>query len=91
MKSLKLFFLVCGLVLVLTQFASAIDKPYEGISADELMSIKYYIKHTKFAQDYQSTGHVWLITKGGFKRHRTPGDRERDGGYRYHPGESSSL
>lgn len=70
MKSLKLFFLVCGLVLVLTQLASAIDKPYEGISADELMKIKYYIKHTKFAQDYQSTGHVWLITKGGFKRHR---------------------
>ncbi len=70
MKSLKWFFLVCGLVLILTQLASAIDKPYEGISADELMRIKYYIKYTKFAQDYQSTGHVWLITKGGFKRHR---------------------
>lgn len=70
MKSLKWFFLVCGLALVLTQLASAIDKPYEGISADELMKIKYYIKYTKFAQDYQSAGDVWLITKGGFKRHR---------------------
>lgn len=70
MKSLKWFFLVCGLALILTQLASAIDKPYEGISADELMKIKYYIKYTKFAQDYQSAGDVWLITKGGFKRHR---------------------
>lgn len=70
MKALKWLFLVCGLALVLTQLASAIDKPYEGISADELMEIKYYIKYTKFAQDYQSAGDVWLITKGGFKRHR---------------------
>jgi hypothetical protein len=70
MKSLKWLFLGCGLALVLSHFASAIDKPYEGISADDLMKIKYYIKHTKFAQDYQSAGDVWLITKGGFKRHR---------------------
>jgi hypothetical protein len=70
MKYSKWFFLVCGLALVLTQLASAIDKPYEGISADELMRIKYYIKYTKFAQDYQSAGDVWLVTKGGFKRHR---------------------
>lgn len=70
MKSLKWLFLVCGLALVLSHFASAIDKPYEGISADDLMKIKYYIKYTKFAQDYQSAGDVWLITKGGFKRHR---------------------
>lgn len=70
MKVLRWFLLLCGLALVLTQFASAIDKPYEGISADELMKIKYYIKYTKFAEDYQSVGDVWLITKGGFKRHR---------------------
>ena len=70
MKSLRCFFLVCGLALVLTQLANAIDKPYEGISADELMKIKYYIKYTKFARDYQSIGDVWLISEGGFKRHR---------------------
>jgi len=70
MKLLKWLFLVLGLAIILTQLAFAIDKPYEGISADELMKIKYYIKYTKFAQDYQSMGDVWLITKGGFKRHR---------------------
>ena len=70
MKSLKWLFLVCGLAAILTRLAIGIDKPYEGISADELMKIKYHIKYTKFAQDYQSTGDVWLISKGGFKRHR---------------------
>ncbi len=70
MKCAKWVFLVCGLALVLAQLASAVDKPYEGISAGDLMKIKYEIKYTKFARDYQSTGDVWLIGKGGFKRHR---------------------
>jgi len=70
MKSLKWLFLACGMAVILTRLAISIDKPYEGISADDLMKIKYYIKYTKFAKDYQSTGDVWLISKGGFKRHR---------------------
>ena len=70
MKLLKFLFLICGVLAFLTRIGVAIDKPYEGISTDELMKIKYYIKYTKFAQDYQSTGDVWLIGKGGFKRHR---------------------
>ncbi|MCK4245139.1 MAG: outer membrane lipoprotein-sorting protein [Candidatus Omnitrophica bacterium] len=45
-------------------------KPYEGISAEELMKIKYRIKYTKFAKDYQSTGDFYLTDKRGFRRHR---------------------
>jgi len=70
MRLLKRLFLIYSLVAILTRIAVAIEKPYEGISADELMKIKYYVKYTKFAEDYQSTGDVWLIGEGGFKRHR---------------------
>ena len=46
-------------------------KPSEGMSAEEIMNIKYFVKYTKFAQDYQSTGYVYLIDKSGFTRKRT--------------------
>jgi hypothetical protein len=45
-------------------------KPYEGISADDLMRIKYWIKYTKFAHDYRSDCKFFLIDKTGFKRSR---------------------
>ncbi|UCD85866.1 MAG: outer membrane lipoprotein-sorting protein [Deltaproteobacteria bacterium] len=64
--------LLLGLVIVAvsSQLTYALDKPYDGISADELMRITYDIQYTLFAKDYQSVGDVWMITKGGFKRHR---------------------
>ena len=46
-------------------------KPQTGMSADEIMKIKYFVKYTKFAQDYESTGYVYLIDKSGFTRERT--------------------
>jgi len=49
---------------------NAATKPYEGISAEELMKIKYDIKYTKFAKDYQSIGDFHLTDKRGFSRHR---------------------
>jgi len=45
-------------------------KPYEGISADDVMRIKYWIKYTKFARDYRSDGKFFLIDKGGLTRSR---------------------
>ncbi len=45
-------------------------KPYEGIAADDLMRIKYWIKYTKFARDYRSDGKFFLIDKSGFTRTR---------------------
>lgn len=46
-------------------------KPEQGMSADEIMQIKYFVKYTKFAQDYESIGYVYLIDKSGFTRERT--------------------
>ena len=45
-------------------------KPEQGMSAEEIMQIKYFVKYTKFAQDYESTGYVYLIDKSGFTRER---------------------
>ena len=45
-------------------------KPYPGISADDLMKIKCYVKYTKFAQDYRGVGFFKLISKKGFTRTR---------------------
>lgn len=45
-------------------------KPYDGISANDLMRIKYWIKYTKFARDYRSNGKFFLIDKNGFTRSR---------------------
>lgn len=44
--------------------------PYEGISANDVMKIKYWIKYTKFARDYRSDGEFFLINKLGLKRSR---------------------
>lgn len=46
-------------------------KPREGMSADEIMQVKYFVKYTKFAHDYESAGYVYLIDESGFKRERT--------------------
>ena len=46
-------------------------KPKQGMSAEEIMQIKYFVKYTMFAHDYQSTGYVYLIDKSGFRRERT--------------------
>jgi len=47
-----------------------VTKPYPGMSADDLMRIKYTIKFTKFAKDYKGIGYVKLIDKKGFERTR---------------------
>ena len=45
-------------------------KPYTGISADDLMRIKYFVKYTKFAQDYTGIGTFKLVNNKGFTRTR---------------------
>ena len=46
-------------------------EPGEGMSAEEIMQIKYFVKYTKFSHDYESIGYVYLIDKSGFTRERT--------------------
>jgi Outer membrane lipoprotein-sorting protein len=45
-------------------------KPYPDISADDLMKIKYYVKYTKFAQDYTGIGTFKIINKKVYTRTR---------------------
>ena len=45
-------------------------KPYPGISADDLMKIKYDVKYTKFAQDYSGIGTFKSINKKIYTRTR---------------------
>jgi len=44
--------------------------PKEGMSADEIMRIKYHNKYSLFAQDYQQTGEVLYVDPSGFTRKR---------------------
>jgi hypothetical protein len=45
-------------------------KPFAGISADDLMKIKYTVKYTKFAQDYQGVGYFKMVPQDGPVRSR---------------------
>lgn len=73
----RIVLLILGIALV-WGYALAQDleyfkvyKPKDGMTADEIMKIKYFVKNTVFAHDYQSTGYVYLIDKSGAVRERT--------------------
>jgi outer membrane lipoprotein-sorting protein len=68
-KKILLSVAVLSLFISLSS-ASELKKPYEGISAEELMKIALSIQYTTYFHDYQSTGDVWLISEGGYKRHK---------------------
>jgi len=70
-----LFIFVGGLLLTLGVFAENLEyykvyTPQEGMSAEEIMQIKYHNKYSLFAQDYQQTGEVLYIDPSGFTRKR---------------------
>jgi len=46
-------------------------KPKEGMSADEIMQIKYFNKYTLFAHDVSYTGKAYFIDKSGATRERS--------------------
>jgi hypothetical protein len=45
-------------------------KPKSGMSADEIMQIKYFVKYTKFARDAEFAGKAYYIDKSGSIRER---------------------
>ena len=72
----KLIFTLLGIALIFGN-ASAADleffkvyKPQEGMTADEIMQIKYHNKYSLFAKDYESVGDVVFIESDGSKRNR---------------------
>jgi len=46
-------------------------KPKEGMSADEIMQIKYFNKYTLFVHDVSYTGKAYFIDKSGATRERS--------------------
>ena len=75
-KILLLLFL-SSLVLLFLGSAFAADleyfqvyKPKEGMSADEIMQIEYFVKYTKFARDIELKGKAYFIDKSGAVRER---------------------
>lgn len=45
-------------------------KPSEGMSADELMQIEYFVKYTKFSRDIELRGKAYFIDRSGSTRDR---------------------
>jgi len=76
MKKILIFLVFAFGLLVLGNLWAAeleyyeVYKPREGMSAEEIMQIKYFVKYTKFAQDYESSGYVYFLDKSGFTRER---------------------
>lgn len=59
-----------GSIISSEETQTVVPRPYEGISVDELMKIKYAVKYTTFARDYHSIGDFWMVDKKGYRRHR---------------------
>ena len=73
----KLILLVCGLIFLsaTTLFAEKLEyfkvhQPQAGMSAEDIMKIKYFNKYSLFAEDYESIGDVVFIEKSGSQRNR---------------------
>jgi outer membrane lipoprotein-sorting protein len=45
-------------------------KPKEGMTAEEIMQIEYFVKYTKFARDIELLGKAYFIDKSGSVRQR---------------------
>ena len=72
----KLVLLLVGIAL-LAGYALAADLEYfqvyapkEGMSADEIMQVEYFVKYTKFLRDVEFYGKAYLIDKSGATRER---------------------
>jgi len=70
-----LFIFAGCLLLNLGTFAESLEYhkvyiPQEGMSAEEIMQIKYHNKYSLFARDYQQIGEVLYVDPSGFTRKR---------------------
>jgi len=74
---MKKLWLLLACVFLLLGYACAeeleysqVYKPKAGMSADEIMQIKYFVKYTKFAKDVQLEGKAYFIDPSGSIRER---------------------
>lgn len=72
----RLVFLLIGASLLWGSAVAAeleyfqVYKPRQGMSADEIMQIEYFVKYTKFARDAEFEGKAYFVDKGGFTREK---------------------
>ena len=71
----RLMFFMASLLLPAVCLAGTLEyyklySPKEGMSADEIMQIKYFNKYSLFAKDYQQTGEVYYVEPNGSQRKR---------------------
>jgi hypothetical protein len=74
----KIILLICGLIFLSATSVLAeelayfkVYKPKSGMSADEIMKIKYFNKYTLFASDVSYTGKAYFIDQSGATRERS--------------------
>lgn len=73
----RVVMLLAGIILAWSYLYAAeleyfqVYKPKEGMSADEIMQIKYFNKYTLFAHDMSMTGKAYFIDKSGATRERS--------------------
>jgi len=72
----KIILLMAAMALVSSvAFAAELEylqvyTPKDGMTADEIMQIEYFVKYTKFARDIELLGKAYLIDKSGAVRER---------------------
>ena len=72
----KIVLLLAGIIFLQGYlFAAELEyfqvyKPKDGMSADEIMQLKYFNKYTLFAHDVSYTGRAYFIDKSGSTRER---------------------
>ena len=62
--------LIAGTCLAAELEYFQVYKPKAGMSAEEIMQIKYFVKYTKFARDVELAGKAYYIDKSGAIRER---------------------
>jgi hypothetical protein len=74
MRKIVLFMLgialICGYALAAELEYFQVYKPSEGMTADEIMQIEYFVKYTKFARDGSFYGKAYFVDKSGFVREK---------------------
>lgn len=74
MKKIALLILAITLIWGYVQAAQLeyfqVYKPQEGMTADEIMQIEYFVKYTRFAHDVNMGGKAYFIDKSGSTREK---------------------